>query len=97
VSHLVKTQVRLRIFKQFWNQRFEERVPIFLKLFLELFFDYIFVFYDFVFVFEGGWVWGSNPYEGKIFIIIFLGVGGRVGVGGLTRAKPGGCTSLLCK
>jgi hypothetical protein len=25
----------------------------------------------------------------------FWGVGGGVGVGGVTRAKPGGCTSIL--
>jgi hypothetical protein len=36
-------------------------------------------------------VWGSNPYEGKM-IFYFLGGGGWAG-GGLTRAKPGGCTS----
>jgi hypothetical protein len=37
--------------------------------------------------FEGGWVWGSNPYEGKIIFFFFRG-------GGLSRAKPGGCTSF---
>jgi hypothetical protein len=40
----LKTQVRLRIFKQFWNRRFEERVPFVLNFF----WNYFLIFYFFL-------------------------------------------------